>query len=197
VALLWIHSAGAYFLVGIAAGLRDQVNLGDVVIPVQATYFESGTQRTNLFEPAPDPRLVPEPLSLNLNYYDPDGTAFYERLAGALANVPEGNRPPRYAEYRPWFPDKVVIACDDKVRRDASLKILNERHDRRIKAADMESYGFAEALAQNQWAVFRGISDHGEEDKDDDWQMYAAVAACIALRDFLETEFEPPDVPRY
>ncbi|MEN3281477.1 MAG: hypothetical protein V7607_2617 [Solirubrobacteraceae bacterium] len=188
------YQAGAYFLVGIAAGREGPVDLGDVVLPVIIIDFEGGTAGKKKFRPRPDPRRVPAGMRRNLGYYVPSRTRFYQRLDEKLNELPKEHWPPDFKPpFRPAFPDKVVLATGEKVRRDASLQKLVE-HDERLKAADMESTGFATQLGNVPWAVFRGITDFGDEDKADNWHGFAALAACVALRDFLETEYEPPDV---
>jgi adenosylhomocysteine nucleosidase len=193
------YDPAACFLVGIAGGLRDTLNLGDVVRPEQIIDYERGVAL-----PAgeqlhrPDPLPVPEALLRNMNYHQPTRTGYYDHLNSALERVAEGDRPPA-AElnlpFRPGFPDKVALITGEKVRRDGSLVELNKHNDL-IKAVDMESTGFARAVSNTPWAVFRGISDYADQHKADNWHMVAALAASVALRDFLETQYEPPEVAR-
>ena len=193
------YAPAAYFLVGIAAGREGAVELGDVVRPRIVMDFEGGTAYKREVKPRPEPKPVPERMFRNLNYYDPSTTNYYQRLQEAVKKLPREHWPPEDEldlPFRPDFPDKVVIATGEKVRRDSSLVALAKRHDERIKAADMESTGFAGQVGDVPWAVFRGITDFGNPKKADNWHGFAALAACVAVRDFLETQYEPPDVAR-
>jgi nucleoside phosphorylase len=189
------YAPGAYFLVGIAAGRRGEVKLGDVVRPIEICDFEGGTARKTGDTPRPQHLPMSASMRQNLGYHDPTLTSFYPQLDKAIQKLPREHWPPEVdLPFRPGFPDKVFLASGEKVLRDDSLKSLAERFDERIKAADMESVGFASQLGAVPWAVFRGITDFGDPKKADGWHGFAALAACVVLRDFLEAEYEPPDV---
>ena len=74
------------------------------------------------------------------------------------------------------------------------LDELRSKFDDTICAADQESYGFAMAAQGLPWLIFRGISDHGDGKRHDDWKYTAAGMAALCLRDFLEQSYVPPDV---
>jgi hypothetical protein len=88
-----------------------------------------------------------------------------------------------------------TIATGENVLRDGQLlEYLARRFDETIRAVDQESYGFAVAVRDLEWAIFRGVSDTAGPEQDDSWKYPAAGFAAICLFDFLETCYVPPDV---
>ena len=153
------YEADAYFLAGIAAGRRDAVNLGDVVVPEVIKYFEPGVQFTKSVATRAESRNLPEDMFRNLGAYDPYDAGFSQRFKAAVAKLEPRQWPPGIDEnFEPGFPDKVILACGERVRRDNSLQQL-ARQDDRIKAGAMEDFGFANAVFDKDWAIFRGIRD--------------------------------------
>ena len=189
------HKADAFFLVGIAAGLETRVNKGDVVVPESVYYYEPGRSRPSEFGRRPGHPEVDEGLRTNLGYYRPGNTDYYSRLQTLLAGVPSRESPADGTEeYEPAYHfDNVVVASGERLIEDGMLAELARDVDERIQAGDEESFGFAEALHGERWAIVRGISDYGVLPKPKDWQYVSALAGALAIRDFLETEYEDPD----
>jgi nucleoside phosphorylase len=193
--LLDIYEPDAAFLVGIAAGARDKLALGDVVIPQGVHYYEPTrlTDRGDL--PRPQYFDVHEELQRSVFYYDPHRTGLYDRLSSFMSDLQQEERPKRVPEgYQPRVVTRnVVIASGEKLLADGQLlHQLRDRYDERLIVADEESYGFAlGCTGRCWWGVFRGISDFADPEKADDWQYVSAGHAAMCLRDFLQHEFLP------
>jgi nucleoside phosphorylase len=191
------YSPSAVFLVGIAGGRRQKTKQGDVVIAQRVFYYEPG--RVTSKGKAPRPQWA-EPRNYygnGLYYYDPSSTAFNARISEFIAGLPAHHRPPTLsADHAPEiYRANTTIATGESVLRDGNfLEDLAQRFDDTICAVDEEAYGFADAVRDLPWAIFRGISDTADETQEDRWMYPAAGFAAICLRDFLETYYVPPDV---
>lgn len=186
--------AEMYFLVGIAAGRKGAVNLGDVVIPESVLYYEPGRKLPGGKLPRHGHMEVPEDVQANVRYWDPASTEYHARFFDLVAGLAARDRP---KDLSPKKQPKVVstnamIASGEQLIQDGLLSRLYKRFDERLLAGDQEAFGFAEALSDTRWAIFRGISDFGEPEKPEEWQYVAVCAAGLALRDYLETEYSPP-----
>jgi hypothetical protein len=81
-----------------------------------------------------------------------------------------------------------TIASGEKLLRDPAklLSVRDEIHGK-TEAGEMEAAGVVEACrrANVPWLVVRGISDFGDELKDDRFHAFAARAAAAVLVDFI------------
>ncbi len=178
----------AYVLmVGIAGGVPGKVALGDVVISDFVYYYEPA-KRT----PRGEQRRPQQFLSDRLLY----GRALaYEagewrsdiviaRPGAAQADVPFP---------RAYFG---AIGSGEKVIADAKAlsQLLKECH--RLLAVAMEGAGVARAAAQQPhpppFIEVRGICDYANEQKNDDWQPFAAEAAAAFTIGLLRSRPLPP-----
>lgn len=103
------------------------------------------------------------------------------------------------AEFKSAFDYKPgMLMCGEKVLVDDSIKQVSESVERKIWAVDMESYGFAATCnhCDQEWAVFRGISDYADIKKDDSQHTSASIAAAVTARLFLTHSFRPTDERR-
>ncbi len=188
------YQAGLSVLVGIAAGHRKSTRLGDLAIPLKIAYAEGGVALPEATLPEPDWRALPVRLKRLLDYFNLNDFAFADQLGSALEKIPRADLPRTLATpHVPRQIDDAVVISGEKVRRDDGLIDLSgvEGLHRRIKLADMESYGFAVGAGQGDWVVFRGISDFGDTEKNDEWQQVAATTACVAARIFLQEMYAP------
>lgn len=190
------YDADAFFLLGMAAGVPGEVVFGDVVVPEAIRYYEPGRSLSDKFEPRAEVEPVYEPLHLNLRYYDIARSPSYgQRLHALVARSPADLLPSDLPDS--WMPaykiNNTILMSGEKLLRDDRLVEERKRFDERIIAGDQESYGVAEALRGSRWAVLRGIADYGDPEKTGRWQYAATLAAGLALRDFLESQYEPED----
>ena len=120
-------------------------------------------------------------------------SGFAERLDTAVSKLDETRHPPAHLA-KEWHSKVTVraLVSGDELVEDGSGADRASFHDR-IEALEMEAAGFASTCHHlgAPWLVVRGIADYGTEDRDKDWQAYAAAAAMAFTRTFLEHEFEP------
>jgi nucleoside phosphorylase len=197
--LLKAYEPGACFLLGMAAGLDSRVKLGDVVAPNIVHYYEPNTLRVDGTVPRHDRKSEPRELYQSVNHYEVEG--FDQRIREVVKDMPKEKLPGKYrrkggdrSKYKPKLHlDRATVACGELLLEDGEfLQALANEQDGRIRAADTEAYGFAVAFEEAvPWAIFRGISDQGKPRRATDWQFLATTAAAVALKGFLETEFDP------
>jgi nucleoside phosphorylase len=165
----------AALLVGIAGAAHDEVALGDVVVGSDVYYYEQG-------------KVMPDGTAAQ-----PAMLAADDRLLARVAALPAWQ--PALTEPRPEAPDGgprrhvAVIATGEKVIADATFRTaLREKH-RKIRAIEMEAWGFTSAVLHSGRAVhhlcIRGISDDATPNKGDLWHRYAAAAAADFARHLI------------
>lgn len=186
-------------LCGIAAGRREKVRIGDVVVPravVDATLkvAEGGS----LFE---RPQSVP-PLAgvLEMNAAASVDALEWAALFRTIfpdSIVPGVGEEDEYAKHVAEHPalHDVAIYSDNTLLRDPQVLIdaANSLHQQ-IKAGEMEAAGFIAACQDTHppipWFVARGISDFGDSLKNDRFHGMAASAvasyAALYLRNVLD-----------
>lgn len=186
----------AMFLVGIAAGLPHKFNIGDVVVPKKVFYYEAERMSEGGINPRPQYVEPADPYLAGFDAYDPYTFGYLAKVQSFLADMPAHRKPQSVPiDFKPKIvSENATIAAGEKVLRDGRyLDELRNRFDDTICAADQESYGFAVAAQGLPWLVFRGISDHGDGERHDDWKYAAAGMAALCLRNFLEHSYVPPD----
>lgn len=186
-------------LVGIAAGWRSKLRIGNVIWPrhvVAVGQIEVIKGRT-IFRPTqhtPPPEVRQMLQCWNMN--DAELLAHTDRIMAGDSmpdrtrkdeNGPEVMYPPKAGE--------CVIGCGDfLVRDDAHFKKL-QKIDPEVRACEMECAGMVIALQDaapgTAWLQIRGVSDFGDSQKEDTWQPYAAATAGAFTRLFAEQCFDP------
>lgn len=193
--LQW-YRASAYFLCGVAAGREGHVELGDVLIPDQVTFFGPGRNTEEGLLARPDPAVISEQIYLDLVQYRLSGRRFADRLTETVKLLTPAQRKPGGRRFRPALRlGEIAIATSEQVLENAELLArIAERFNDDIDGADMEAFGFIDAIQSAPWGIFRGISDFGQHPHSKEWQPLAALAAATALRDFLEEGYLPPEL---
>jgi nucleoside phosphorylase len=173
-------------LVGIAAGLNSEVQLGDVVVSEQIVDYELGkatysgvTPRWSVYRT--DPILLDR--VRNFRSFDwlqaisiarPDGTE------SSASRVCEG-----------------VVLSGNKVIADEKTAGALSSVWKRAAAIEMEGAGIAAAVYQAEsppaFLLIKGISDKADSKKDDTWQAYAADAAAAFTMEFIKSSVQPTD----
>ena len=159
------------FMVGIAGGLSEDVNLGDVVVSNQIIYYENAKETPSGSEPRTKETPVNPKLLKTAWNYKIDWHSF---IRAKRPSDPTSNEVPQV--------HFGAIACGEKVIADeARASELRQLHSKFL-AIEMESFGVGEAAAQSdnsaRFIAFRGISDYADNKKTDEWQEYAADSAA-------------------
>ncbi len=170
-------------MVGIAAGVKNEVNLGDVIISTQVIYYEQAKQ-------TPD-GLRQRPISVLADHSMLHSAQNYNDISWHnLITVERPQQKPKGSagsdtpkvHFGPFAVGDKVIAGQD------FTTALTHFHSKLI-GIEMESYGVAAAAAsapaRPRFLAIRGISDFADEDKDDDWREYAAASAAAFTIGFL------------
>lgn len=162
-------------MVGIAAGIRGRVSLGDVIVSTQVLYYEQAKQTPKGPEVRPI-SILADHLLLQSAQNCNDGN--WCSLVAVKAPQHNGSGPPRVC-FGPF-------AVGDKVVADQScVSGLMDLHPKLI-GVEMESYGIAAAAANTltrpRFLAIRGVSDFADEQKDERYRQYASdVAAAFAI----------------
>lgn len=181
---------GCVLMVGIAAGIRNRVSLGDVIISTQVIYYEQAKQTPAGLEHRPlsvqaDRSLLQAAQNCNVaNWHDwftVECSAQHED--SAASNDPQVHFGP--------------LAVGDKVvASESSATALTQLHSKLI-GIEMESYGVAMAAAiapaRPRFLAIRGVSDFADENKNDDWHGCAAARAAAFTIGFLHSGLVPPN----
>lgn len=182
-------SLRAVVMCGIAAGApRSRVSRGDIVSAtggvVDYGHLRAVAGARRLRRPAPDVSAA----LLRADHRLAEGAIHGRRpWEITLAELQDDNAAFRRPE--PAGPPTVhrgAVGSGDVLLRDAALRDdLAGQHD--VLAFEMEGSGVSTsaALHGKEWFMVRGISDLGDERKDDRWLGYAAAAAAAYLRNLL------------
>jgi nucleoside phosphorylase len=197
----------AVLLMGIAAGIRDKVRIGEVVLSDRVVAYEpaalirtaSGTKE----QPRPEIDRAPHTMIQDVVTYRAEPSRLrdaFTRAGGVVPAAPPG----REDEFREHVASAITarlgtIASGEKLLRDpAKLLAVRELHGK-TEAGEMEAAGVVDGCRRGSvpWLVIRGISDFGDELKDDRFHAFASCAAAAVLHDFvangLDLNIAPPE----
>jgi len=191
----------AVLLMGIAAGIRGKVRIGEVVLSERVVAYEpaalvrdaDGTRRE---EPRPAIERLPHAMAQDVMAYRPDTkrlTSAFERAGGSFPAPPQGQESV-FGEHvaRQIQARLATIASGEKLLRDPSKLLEVRKIHGKTEVGEMEGAGVVEACRPGNvpWLVIRGISDFGDDLKNDRFHDLASRAAAAVLVDFLEHGLE-------
>ena len=176
-------------MMGIAAGMRTKMELGEVVISERVIYYEGAAALSdgNLAARPEMPKPGVSTLQ-DLSTYFSGGLlpARLQERAITLGFTMPSESPAGEVTSRLTV-SPATIASGEKLIRDPELLAgLRLQHDK-VCVAEMEAYGVVDACdKQNVPAlVIRGISDFGDSSKDSTFHKVASEAAAIVAIDYL------------
>ena len=168
---------------GICAGIRGKVSIGDIAVADPSWDYQSGKISGHSFE------MAPHQLPLH--------SAIRRRISGltnqsALAEIKNGwsSRAPNteiQCHLGPFASGSAVLADSQRV---SELKLQH----RNLIAIDMEVYGVfsaaSEAPAPAPFPIaIKAISDYGDEDKADSSRDYACYVSAALFQKFVREEY--------
>ena len=172
-------------LVGIAAGRKKKSNLGDVIFPVRI--------HDRSIKVALDGNMVPRTQSydrfdtlnriIKASKFDRD---MYEKELERVLRELGVDYDVKNVEILDGS-----LATDNVLLRDESvLEQIASGTDEKCRGADMESGGVARACEYFDvpYAIFRGVSDYGDSNKNDSAHLLAASSSAVALKTFLVSQ---------
>lgn len=177
----------AAVLVGMAAGVKERVTLGDVVVAegVLAYEFQKMTDKGPILEPRP--YSPPEWQIRNSTTLDQVSPQWREEVRrDVLAHIQADHWPDLDDRWRIHVRRGYVLA-GGTLLEDGSLPDMATALHGRTLAAEMEGAGFAAACVEKRrpWLVVRGVADFGEPGRLKHWQFPATFAAARYLREAL------------
>jgi nucleoside phosphorylase/CheY-like chemotaxis protein len=178
--LLQVFRPRVLALTGICAGVRGKTNIGDVVLGSPAWDWQRGKVESRngknrvLIEPIQIP--VPNYVDVEFHRVAKDMTAIGEISKGWMAELPQT---PLKLRLGPIATGGLVIATA------GGMEVIRGQH-RNLMAVDMETFGVYGAATlgpdpRPTYLSVKGVSDFGDDEKDDRWQPYAAYASARAL----------------
>jgi len=187
-------------LVGIAAGLKSKVQVGDVVLAETVLDYESARLESTGAKKRPVQHNLQTRLKRSLEHYRPEHQHWLKKFQIAMdqmRRLPDMKFPSELTpDWRPEYHTGVVLA-GEKLIADGSLPEMQEEYHERVRAGEMEGSGFAQSCIEYgiPWMVVRGVSDYGDADKPAMklWQPVAALSAAVLAIDFLCSDYRMPD----
>lgn len=177
------------FMMGIAAGMRGKMTLGEVIISERVIYYEGAVAVDGGLTPRPEIHRPNLKTLQNLTTYF-SSTSLENRLqqhAAALEFIiPDKSDAGEVATK--LVVSQATIASGELLVRDSSFfDKIREIHDKAC-VAEMEAYGVIDACQKQSVPalVIRGISDYGDSSKDNTFHSVASVAAAIVTRDYVQ-----------
>lgn len=196
--LISSHRPQVVILAGMAAGIREKVLIGEVVFSDRIVAYEPGAVvasdrgQPSHFERRPEIERLPHAMNQDVITYRPDASrleARFRQLGKDFPSLPDEMG----KALRDFIASAIVvsirtIASGEKLLRDPEMlqTIRREQHGK-VEVGEMEAAGFVAACrrANVPWLVIRGISDFGDQLKDDSFHDFAAYTAATVLADFL------------
>lgn len=172
-------------MVGITAGIRDECNIGDIILADPSWHWESGKHSMvgdqPSFSPAPNQIYVPRKLRNRFEQLGKD-----ESFLAAIRRDFDGDKPKQK-------PRLLIgpMASGSAVLNNRSFLDLIKAQDRKALAVEMEAYGVYTAAEESDLPVaqafcIKGVSDFADGTKEDRYQAYAAYTSARAFQRLME-----------
>lgn len=189
-----VVSFDAAILIGMAAGVQGEINIGDVVVSESVIGYEYQTLTKD--GPQYSPRTSKPLVALYRRVRTMEVTTpgWAQGIAEEIRQHPKVRQLMTAGKLSPvmkvdWKPavDVGGILAGAKLWEDGSLDALRARLDVRVLAAEMEGMGFVTACSERdvRWLVVRGIADYGKTPRKKGWQFPATYAAAALVRDAI------------
>jgi len=197
--LFKLYKVGICMLVGIAAGLKDKIKLGQVVVGEMVLDYEGQRLEVTGAKIRPMQYHLKRSLQRDFQNFRPDEQTLKQTFGDFLSRLPNGyNLSPEIREFTPAYSTGVILS-GEKLLADGTLPELRKTYHDKVRALEMEGSGFARACEQYSvpWMIFRGISDYGDGDKGDEWQVPSALAAATCALLFLKSEYRKQEITEF
>ena len=186
----------AFVMCGIAGGIpapdepQRHVRLGDIVVATEGIVDYDHVRTVDGVD-----RLRRPVEGLSTDLLRADHELEMKQLSGAepwriplseaLERAEGFRRPPGHRNGWPRVHRGAVGSADRLLRDPARRDMLATQH--RIRAVEMEGSGIAvgSGVHERHWFMVRGIADHCDDRKSDEWHRYAALAAAAYVRALL------------
>lgn len=177
-------------MIGIAAGMREKTALGDVVIADRVVAYEGAALLAGgQIEARPETYRPVFSVQQDISNYLASSKSATVRIGRARER--QGLEFPSISSAgdvsKGLMPKASTIASGEKLLRDPEKFLqLRELHGK-VEVAEMEAVGIFAACTQHRVPsiVIRGISDFGDEKKDNSFHDLASRAAAIVAADLV------------
>jgi nucleoside phosphorylase len=177
-------------MVGIAAGIENEVAIGDIIVADPSWDWGSGKLKTNGdgINLQPDP--LPERLEPSVRYMLQD-VAMDDSVIFEIWNAWEGNKPAAPPKLK--VGPAVSGAC--VVTSEATVDAIKE-HSRKLIGIEMETYGLMHAASyvagcKPMAFSLKSVCDFENESKNDDYQSFCAHISAELLKRIALRYFDP------
>jgi nucleoside phosphorylase len=190
--LMMVMKPKLVVMVGIAAGMRGKCRLGDVVLSDRVVAYEPAAavivDGASIEVPRPEGFKVAHTIHQDVVSYLADAG-----LPGRLSQSADGTAASKLSDVSPELVAETLsvrrgtMGSGEKLLRDpAKFRTLRTIHGK-IEVAEMEAAGVATAChrAGACCLIVRGISDFGDDTKDDRFHALAAARAATVTVDFI------------
>jgi nucleoside phosphorylase len=170
-------------LVGIAGGVRDKSELGDIIIPEKIIDASVG-------------KVVKEEKIYDYDPYEPTDILFDKTILEYWywsKHIKEKRPKPGESKII-----RGLVISSGEVIADSKVVESYQKTWRKMRGFEMEGAAVAAAIKnvgqQTEFLMIRAVSDFGDENKESDkkWRPYAFDAAASYTRAFLESGPVPP-----
>ncbi len=180
-------SPALMILLGIAAGRRGKVKIGDVVIPRDVVDHSLNVAEKGIVLPRLSIPSLPHSVMQMIQAFQLDNQQLektFESGFEKLIHPPIGQEQEfeQHVAKKPSVHEASIASANLLLRDPGVLEELSERVSQGIKAGEMEAGGFVKACnargTPQPWFIIRGISDFGDTFKNDAFHRLAAAAAA-------------------
>jgi nucleoside phosphorylase len=179
-------------MVGVCAGIKSKVNLGDVIFADSTWDWQSGkkakhkdgaidgvVQSSGRFEIAPHQLPAPEFLRARVRNFAEDNAVWNSIRDSWLSPPANGLK----LVIGPLASGSVVLADSQTISE------IQTQH-RNLVGIEMEAYGVFAAISSSSKPrpipiVFKSVCDFADAEKNDGMQTYASYTSASALHEFL------------
>lgn len=170
--LIQRYGVHTLFHVGIAGGLRGEVNLGDVVVGGSVIY----TERKKIYEKS----VSPEMRVLECRFSELAAIHNRDRYRSRVKAEPPFGAD--VTKCKAIF-DGSIMSGESVISDPDILKTIKTRVHRKLIAVENEAAGMYTAASsinpsKTRYITIKGISDYSDSEKSDDWHEYAAAASA-------------------
>lgn len=184
----------AIFLIGIAAGRRNKVQIGDVVTPRVVVNDTQGVAEAKRRLKRPIITSPPYVIIQLLQNYSCNENKWHKQLLDAQKppRAPQGKGKfyRKHISKRPAHHEAAIYSSNLLLRDQNILEAHAKETHQQIKIGEMEAAGFCFACHYREhpvpWWIVRGVSDFGDKSKSDKFHKWAANAAASYLLCFIE-----------
>lgn len=182
-------------LVGIAAGIRGKLRIGEVSLADRIVGYEFGAAEDRSIKPRPEITKPSYRIGQLLASYDKNSAQGRagQKFVNANWRFPTPRSERDKAEWDANVAKGVLIrtstiASGEKLLKDPEKLISYREIHGKIEVGEMEGSGFSKVCDAEKvdWLVIRGISDFGDSLKDDRFHEFASRTAASVAVDVVE-----------